>query len=190
LQCADRRAVVAELGVVVVLQHPSAPRAQGGAALGREHHAGRVLVRRRDQHRLCSAAHQRIDVEPLRVDRHRHELHQRRERRAHEDAARLLDREPCHAAREERPAGDHQALGHARGHDDALRRRHDAAHAAEIRGQRAAQLGRAPRVAVAEAGVGRVAQGFAHGRGPGGAREQRRVGLTGHEVVARRARLV
>ena len=66
----------------------------------------------------------------------------------------------------------------------------DAAHPSQVGGQRDAQLGRAARVAVAEARVGRVAQGLAQRRGPRRAREERDVGRAGAEVEARRGRLV
>ena len=46
LQRPDRRAVIAVLGVVVVLDHDPAPREQRAPPLGREHGAGRELVRR------------------------------------------------------------------------------------------------------------------------------------------------
>ena len=52
LQRPDRRAVVAVLGVVVVLDHDPAPRQQRPPPLGREHRAGRELVRGRDEHRV------------------------------------------------------------------------------------------------------------------------------------------
>ena len=52
----------------------------------------------------------------------------------------------------------------------------DAAHAAEVVGERAAQLGRAARVAVVQARVGRVAQRAAQRRQPARAREQGDVG--------------
>ena len=66
----------------------------------------------------------------------------------------------------------------------------DAAHPSQVGGQRDAQLGRAARVAVAEARVGRVAQGLAQRRGPRRAREERDVGRAGAEVEARRGLLV
>ena len=73
----DRPAVVAELGVVVVLQDqavdPAGPGEQGGAALGREHHPGRELVGGHDDR-----AHRRVGVEvadpqPVAVDAGRHD---------------------------------------------------------------------------------------------------------------------
>ena len=66
LQHADRVAVVAELGVVVVLDDEAVgvarPRDQRVAPLGGEHHAGRGLVGRRHHDHLRAGGGERVDV--------------------------------------------------------------------------------------------------------------------------------
>ena len=192
LQGPDRLAVVAVLGVVVVLEHEGVavgrPREQRGAPLGREHDAGRVLVRRGDEHRAHVAAIEGVDVEPAAVDRDGNPFQaDRRDRLAQVGAPGLLDGDASHAARRQRPAGEGEPLRQARGDHDRRGLGGHAAHPSQVGGQRDAQLGGAARVAVAEARVGRVAQGLAQRRGPRRAREERDVGRAGAEVEARRA---
>ena len=77
LQGADRHAVVAKLGVVVVLDDQPlllGPLDQGGASLRREHRAGRELVRGSEQHRRGLRRGKHVDAQPALVDRDRHDL--------------------------------------------------------------------------------------------------------------------
>ena len=144
----------------------------------------------RDQHRSHVAALECRDVEPVAVDVDRDPFQAGRgDGRSQVGAAGLLDGDPPHAARGQRPAREREPLGQARGHHDRRGVGGDAAHPAEVRGERAAQLGGSARVAVAQARVGRVAQSLAQRRGPRGAREERDVGRAGAEVEARRTGL-
>ena len=99
---------------------------------------------------------------------------------------RILDR---HARTAERPREQHEALRGARADDDRLRVGGDAAHAAQVLGQRPPQLGRAPSVGVAEGPVGRLADALAQRAQPRPARKRGQVGVAGKEVEPRRAGL-
>ena len=142
LQRPDGLAVVAVLGVVVVLEHEgvaarsptrAAPRAARGASTtpvgywwaGVTSTASHV------------AALERVDVEPVVVDRDGDPLQPGRgDRRPQVGAPGLLDGDPPHAARGQRPAREREPLGQARGHHDGLGVGGHAAHAAEV-GRRA-----------------------------------------------------
>ena len=189
LEGADGRAVVAVLGVVVVLDRDRVAVAQPGeqrrAALGAEHDAGRVLVRGGDDHRVDVA--ELVDLEAVLVDSDRDGL----QAGALRDlvllrVARVLDRDPLRAVVGQRAADRALSLPEAVGDDDAAGVGDDAAHAAEVVGQRGAQRLVAARVAVAEVGVGEGVQRGAQRAQPGRAREGGDVGDAGAEVVARR----
>jgi hypothetical protein len=72
----DRIAVVAELGVVVVLDHETAdltsPRHELGAPGGREHVPQRELMGRRHDDGAHVGSRELVDDEPVGVDRDRH----------------------------------------------------------------------------------------------------------------------
>jgi hypothetical protein len=192
LDGADRRAVVAVLGVVVVLEHePPAggrPLDQGGAACRGEHHTRRELVGRCHDdgvERGRSARLEQLGAKALLVDRDRHglepggrELHPRR------PAPRLLEPDSPGAAPDQGAPEDRHALRHPRGHDHALGIARRSAHAAQVGGERAPELGRATRIAVVEAGVRGVAKRAAERSEPGAARKERDVRAAGAKVEA------
>jgi hypothetical protein len=196
LQRGQRRPVVAELRVVVVLDHEASlarPDGKRGAALRRERDARRRLVRRRRQHGVGAGRPQRLDVQAVVVDADRHDVGP--DVGQQDAVARhpgILDRDPW-GAPEHVPERDRQQperlLGPGRDHD-ALGVGHHAAHAPQIRGELRAQPGLAPRVGVAERMVGHPAQGLARAAQPLRTREDGEVGGPREEVVAqaRRAR--
>ena len=162
LQRADRRAVVAVLGVIVVLDHDPAPRQQRPSPLGGEYGAGRELVRGRDEHRVGV---QRTGVDAVLVDRHAHDLEPgRADRGPRVVERRILDRDPASAPRRQRPARQPQALRVAAGDDE--RGRSDAAHPHEVRGEFGAEFGIAVRLAVVERRVGHRRQHLPERRRP------------------------
>ena len=187
----DRRAVVAVLGVVVVLQHEGAgaggPVDQGGPTRRGQDDPERELVGGRSEHRAGGELLEPVDAQAVRVHRHGQHLEsvgdqllapRRAGRVLHPDA-------PC-AAGDERAGEERHALRHAGSDHDALGVAVHAAGAAEVARQGDAQLGRAARVAVVEPGVGCVAQRAPQRPEPGRAREQRHVGAARAVVEARR----
>ena len=190
LQRADRGAVVAVLGVVVVLDRDRAacpqPGEQRRPPLRRQHGAGRVLVRRRDDDRVGAGGRQRVDAQPAVVDRHGHGL----EPGARDDQRAAPGRRAPRPPRGARPGGQREAddaepLRVAAGDDDPPRLGDHAAHAAEVLREGRAQGVDAARVAVAEVGVGDRRQRLPQRAQPGGARERRDVRHAGPEVEAR-----
>jgi hypothetical protein len=119
----DRRAVVAVLGVVVVLddEQPGAgPREQGAAALGGQDDAGRVLVGRGDEHRVQVADVVDAQAEVVDRDGDRFEppaLHLV----AGAAGARVLVAEGAGAAAGEHLREEREALGDPTRHDDRRR---------------------------------------------------------------------
>ena len=186
-------AVVAVLGVVVVLDHQRAgvarPGGQRGPPRRLEHDAGGRLVGGRDEHGVGARRDDGADVDAALVDRDRHDLDPAvADQLARARVARVLDRDPPRAAGAQHAADERHRLGDAAADHDPLGRRLHAADAAQVGGQRGAQ----PRVPagrrVAEVGVGHLAQRAPLGRGPGRAREERQVRGSGPQVVARRRR--
>ena len=188
LQRADGCAVVAVLGVVVVLEDQPVPFEQPCAARRAEHDPGRELVRGRDQHDPRAAALEGGDVEAFVVDRHRRRAPARRPRAARWtgsvpgsssairvmprfSSARVIEREAL------RDAGRDHGRGRVGDH---------AAHAAEIGRELRAQLHRALRVRVAEPVVGRRLDRLRRRVRPRLAREQRRVGRARAQIEPRR----
>ena len=191
LERADRVAVVAVLGVVVVLDHQRAgvarPGGERGAPRRLEHDAGGGLVGRRDEHPVGAGGGDRGDVDAALVDRHRHELDAAvGDQLARAGVAGILDRDPPRAARAQHAPDHRHRLGDPAADHDPLGRRLHAADAAQVGGERRPQ----PRVAagrrVAEVGVGHLAQRAPLRRCPGGAREERQVRRARPQVVARR----
>ncbi len=191
LERADRVAVVAVLGVVVVLDHQRAgvarPRGQRGPPRRLEHDAGGGLMRRRDEHGVGTRRRHRGDVDAALVDGDRDDLHAAvGDQLARARVAGILDRDPPGAARAQDAADHRHRLGDAAADDDPLRRGLHAADAAEVAGERRPQ----PRVPagrrVAELGVGDLAQRAPLGGGPCRAREEREVRGPRAQVVARR----
>ena len=145
LQRPDRRAVVAELGVVVVLDHQRAGRArpleQPDPPVGRERGAGRVGVRGRQQHgpRVQPGQPRRLDAAAVNRDRDRLEPG-RLMIRAVQREARVLHRDPGHAALRQRAAQQHQALREAAADHHLIRRGAHAPDPAQVRGERGPQF--------------------------------------------------
>jgi hypothetical protein len=144
LERADRHTVVAELGVVVVLDDQRVVAARPGdevaAPASVERRAGRIGVRRGDEHGRDVVAVERGSVEAAPVDRDGHRLEAgHRDRVAVGAEARVLDRDPARAAAAQRAADEREPLGHAGAGQDAARLGGDPAHAPEVRGQRGPQ---------------------------------------------------
>ena len=180
LHGADRGAVVAVLGVVVVLDHerPGAPRPgeHRGAGLGREHAAGRPLVRGGEDQGVG------VQCAPRRRRGRRRRRPARRPRRARAPraigrASSTADGSSTASVFAPRPASTWMSsddrLGVAVADDDRLGVGRRAAHAVEVVGERRAQLRRAAAVEVAEALVGGLGEHPADGAQPGGPRESR-----------------
>ena len=193
LERPDRVAVVAVLGVVVVLDHQRAGVARPGGERGPprrlEHDAGGGLVRRGDEHRVGARGDDRAHVDAAVVDGDRHRLDAAvGDQLTRPRVARILDRDAPGAAGAQHAPDHRHRLRHPAADHDPLRRGLDAADAAQVGGERRPQ----PRVAagrrVAELGVGHLAQGAPLGRRPRRAREQRQVRRPGPQVVARRGR--
>ena len=183
----QRRAVVAELGVVVVLDDEAAGAAQRRARRGAqgEHDAGRALVGGGGEH---DRRVERVDIEAVRIDGHAGERPcPRREHRAMRRKARVLHGDRARAATGERPPQQRQPLGGARAHHHRVRIGHHAAHASQVSGELAAQLGRATPVRVGERARGGRAQHVAQRPRPQRARERGEVGRAGKEVELQRA---
>ena len=191
LERADRSAVVAELAVVVVLDHDAVRRphpVEQARAPGRdERHPEWMLPvgRQRDRRRRACAVNQRVDLGAVGVDRHRLDREPGRgDDPPVERHARVLHRDRRRAARGERSRDEAQALREP-GRDDDLRRRDaEAARPREVRGQLLAQLDASARVAEAERAAGRRRERPPQGAQPRGARERRRVGPARPEIVA------
>ena len=103
LEGADGMAVVAVLGVVVVLDHDRSgaarPRDERRPPRRVEHDAGRELVGGRDEHRVRRGGDERAGDDPALVDRDRHRLEPRVcDQRARAEVGRVLDADPPRAA--------------------------------------------------------------------------------------------
>src|SRR4051794_1407615 len=193
LQRADRAAVVAELGVVVVLDDQpvglARPREQLGAALGRHDVADGELMGRRGDHDARAAGDEGGDVDALLARRDRDGLQAGAAgERGQQREARVLEGDALVARLAQRVAEQAQPVGEAVGDGHAGRVRADRAHAGQIGGQLSPQRADAARVHVAQLGGGRVAQRALHRAQPHRAREGDEVGQAGHERVGRRAR--
>ena len=95
-----------------------------------------------------------------------------------------LDREGAGSAGTQGLAEQFQPLGESGAHHDAVRRRHDAAGARDVVGDRHAQDLQSARIAVAEIAGRRRRQRPSRGGEPGRAGEQRQIGRAGPQVVA------
>jgi hypothetical protein len=182
---ADRAAVVAELAVVVVLDHQAVTRPGGerGAALGRQRRAEADLMRGRDHDRVGRP--ELPEAGPALVHRQRHDpVPGGGDDLAVEPQARVLHRHrAAHHGRQQR-----QSLHVAAAQHDPLRHSSDAADAPEVRRQRRPQLDPPARIAEPQRGVRSLAQHAPLRRGPGRAGEARDVRATRSQVVARLAR--
>ena len=197
LQGGERRAGVAELRGVVVLDDPGARATRPGQQFKpprhRERDAERILVRGGDVDgaRVRRPRHALSHDQSLRVDRNR--LQRRAGRGERADGGRIgrvLD--PDRRARsDQHPRGDVDGLLGARG-DDHLRRRADhAARGAQVVGDGGAQIRVAGRLGVAEVLRPERAQRPPRGPAPGGERprvHQRAAGVERRVARQRRRR--
>jgi hypothetical protein len=183
LQRAHRLAVVAELPVVVILDHHAAPVGRLAAAPGMQRHAQRELVRRGQQHRVRPGSP--ADDGAHAVDRQRPQAQALPGRDVAVGlVAVCLDREGGRARRAQRAADASQAVREARADDDVRRIGGHAPRPGQVVGQGGSQLRHPSRIRVPEQVIGGIGEDLA-GRGePGAARERRQVGRSGAQVVA------
>ena len=189
LQRRDGIAAEAVLDVVVVLddQRPAlaGPGDQGAAALGRHHHPGRVVVRRRDHHRVHVGRGELGNHQPVRVDPDRDGLEPGVFGGVPLPApAGVLDRHAAPAVFPDHVPEHGQRLGGRAADDHVIGFRHHAPDPAQVAGHGVPELGGAAVAGVAEPPVRQLAQGTDQRRLPPGAREGVVVGLTGPQVVA------
>ena len=186
----DRLAVVAVLGVVVVLEDERVailgPGHERGPALGRHHRAGREVVGRSHDDSIRACPGQRRDVEAGLVDGDRNDLQavvDRRETEVLEPG--VLAGDPPAATILHGLDDEAERLGEAVADDDVLGVRARPANAVQVDRELVAELGGAADVEVAEP----VARGLVHdaadGLHPGLARELGDVGPAVAEVDAR-----
>ena len=143
LECPERAAVVAELGVVVVLDDERSgvlgPGHERLAARAVEGAAPRVRVRRGDQDCVGAGICQRGWVKPALVDRDRHGFEScRLDRGAMPGVAWLLHRDALCARASEHAAEEGQSLREASADDDSVRRCNGSPYTAEVVGQHSA----------------------------------------------------
>jgi hypothetical protein len=111
-------AVIAELGVVVVLQDGSVdfgcPCDQGMAPLGCQHHPGRPLVRRGDDDGSGAGSMERVDVEAVTADGHGNRMHPRAPNQLVVLAGPgILEADPLDARAPKGGQGQHESLAEA-----------------------------------------------------------------------------
>ena len=196
LHGADRSAVVAVFGVVVVLedQRPGSlrPPEHGGARLGGEHAPGRPLVRWSEDEDVGVEFGHRVHAHTVVADRHADHVQPQRLR----DGAgivrgrRVLDGHRSGAAGGQHSRQQRHRLRVAAGDDDRLRIGVGSPHTVEVGGERRPKLHRPAAVEVAETLVGGLGENAAHGAQPCCPREGRDVAAAVAEVDhrARRAR--
>ena len=185
LQRADRRAVVAVLGVVVVLDDQRVvlgrPGEQLRPPLGAEHRAGRELVGGREQDR-ARVVRKLVDDDAVLVDAGRHgDQPALGEQPADALVARVLDRE---LDRPERLGERHERLAGARAQDHVVGARDAAPDAPAVSGDDLAQRDRARDRGIVELGDTGAAHRGAERAHPVRAGEAREVGPAGPQVVA------
>ena len=160
LHGADGLAVVAELSVVVVLDHQSTggegPLDRSHAPRRRQRHPERELVGRRQQQRRRVIT---VDHRPVFIDGQRH----RSEPSGGHDRTVLpvavgLDADCHRALRPQHVAQQRESLGESGAHDDTVGGDTDTSGAGEVVGERPVQLRASARVGVAERVVGRDGQ--------------------------------
>ena len=193
LQRPDGSAVVAVLGVVVVLDRHRAVRAQpvheGQPPLAAEHDTGRLLMGGSDDHGVRRQPGELVHAEAVRIDADRNRL----EAGAGDDClivevAGVLHPDTAGAPGGQGPAHESEPLRVAVGDDHALGVGHDATHPAEIAGQGRAQDVRPARIAVAELGIGHARERRAQRPQPRRPREGREIGPARAEVEAHTSR--
>ena len=189
LQRADGLAVVAELGVVVVLDDQAVavrrPGEELAPALAAEHDAGGELVRRRYERRVGG---QLPDDHAVGIELARHELEAERPDLLVQAVVRgVLDRDAPPSARGEDAQQQVHRLGGALDDEDLVGIGDDAARASEVVGERLAQRVLAARLAVAERERPRLPGGLLDAAEPEAQRKERHVRRRRRQVVARLA---
>ena len=183
-------AVVAELGVVVVLDHERVsslgPLEQGGSALWGEDDPGRELVGGRHEYRVDVRSVERRDVDALVV----HGDRRGRQAGAGHDLADhgmtgVLDADRLAAKPSQDGAEQANCLGETAAHEGVLGPTRNSTRSAEVGDERSAQRRRATNVAVGELLVRRSLQGRAIRLHPFLAWKARVVGKVRPQVVAR-----
>jgi len=137
VECSDGSAVIAKIGVVVVLGDdrvaPLGPFEQRGPPLGREHDARRKLMRGCHEHGVRRGGVERSDVDALLVHRHRHGPQAApRDDLADDGVPRVLDPDRRPARASQRAAEKADRLGEAATDERVLSGSRDAAHTAEV----------------------------------------------------------
>lgn len=193
LERSDRRPVVAEIAVVVVLHDHSGgapgPFEQLPAPLGGVRDAGGELVGRGRDHGAHAGARQRSDGHPSVVERQRDRRQTGgREQRGVLRASGVLDSDRYGATLAQDETQQGRRLGHPRTHHQTLRIGHDTAAPAEQGRQRHAQFRQTARIRVTEGAVRQPVQDRPMGRAPGGPREEREVRGARPEVHLRATR--
>ena len=183
LQCAHRLPVVAELPVVVVLDHHAAPVGDFPAAPRMERHAQRELVRRGQQRRVGPGGL---------ADDGAHAVNRQRPQAEALPGGDVpvglvtvgLHREGVRAGRTQRAADAGQPVGEAGADDDVRRIGGHSPRPGQVVSQGRPQLRDPARVGVAEQVIGGGREDLAGCREPGPARERGQVGHPGPQVVA------
>ena len=193
LERSDRVAVVAVLGVVVVLddQRPAAPGPgnQLRATDRSQNRARGVLVRGRQRHRVDLDALQLADVETVFVDRDRDRLEPGlRDRLPYRPPPRVLDGHSGSATLAQRLPDDAHGGGRPVGDEHPLRLGDDCPHTPEILGQRDPQLTQAAARPIRQRRVGQVAHDARHRRLPLPPGKAGQVGYAAAKVVPNAAR--
>jgi hypothetical protein len=183
LQRAHRLPVVAELPVVVVLDHHPAPVGHLPAAPRMQRHAQRELVRGGEQRRVRPGGLADDGAHP--VDGHGPQA----QALPGGDVAMSLvavglHREGARAGRAQRAADPGQAVREAGADDDVRGIGGHPPRPGQVVSQRRAQLRQPARVRIAEQVIGGRGEDLAGGREPGPARERGQVGHPGPQIVA------
>ncbi len=191
LHGADRRAVVAVFGVVVVLDDQrvalAGPRDDRGAFGGGQHGAGRPLVGRGQDHGVGVAGAQRLDADPVVLDRQADEGEAGGPGGGHRVVAggRVLDRQAGGARGGQHLDHQRDTLGVPGAHHHAVRLGRGAADPVEVVGQGRPERRHAAAGRVAEGVVGGPAEHPAQRAQPGRTREVRDIGTAVAEVHQR-----
>jgi hypothetical protein len=189
LERADGLVVVAELGVVVVVDHVAAgsacPGDRGRAALGPQQGARGELMRRTEHHRLGAGVREQVRLRAVLVHGERDDAQAGGGRYvAMPPVARVFHRDLRDALGVEHAGDQREPVGEAGAHDHELRIGHGPARTREIGGERLAQLGPAAGIAVAEARSRLVPETATQRIRPGGARKGREVRHARIEIEA------
>ena len=192
LDDADGLTVVAELGIVVILDDPAAvaagPVDQSVSAVGGQHDARGPLMGGREKHSVGAATVQDVDIKAVVVDRNRDEVGAGPSGGGNRGfvVAGIFDSDQAHTAIDKGPQHQVQALGEPGAHDQPVGVGGGAAYPVQVAGEHGAQPGLASGVAVAEDFVRCVTEDVADRPRPVAAGEAGEVGRGGNEVGPQR----